>query len=72
MPIRLYSANLIFNFISSADLACILDSTAINSANLTIVIHIYSINNAGLDYILDSIVISLAAQYSNINLSWPK
>ena len=42
-PVRLYSANLIFDFIGGADLACVLDSAAVGGA--------------GLDRVLDSAVI---------------
>ena len=42
-PIRPYSATLIFGFIGGADLACVLDSTAVSGA--------------GLDRVLDSAVI---------------
>ena len=83
MPVRPYSANLIFDFIGGADLACVLDFTAVGGAgldhvlgsaavggiNLTIIIRAYSVSGAGLDYILDSVVIDLAAQYGNTNLS---
>ena len=33
-PVQLYSANLIFGFIGGADLACVLDSTAVSGAGL--------------------------------------
>ena len=45
-PIRPYSATLIFNFIGGADLACVLDSTAIDGVGLIMVAYIYSIGSA--------------------------
>ena len=57
-PIRPYSATLIFNFIGGADLACVLDSAAVNNIDLDHVLDSAAVGGAGLDYILDSIVIS--------------
>ena len=54
MPVRLYSANLIFGFIGSADLACVLDSIAIGSAGLDRVLDSTAVGGAGLDRVLDS------------------
>ena len=59
-PIQPYSATLIFNFINSADLACVLDSIAISGAGLDYILDLTTINSTGLDYILNSIVISSA------------
>ena len=52
-----YSANLIFGFIGGADLARVLDSTAVNGAGLARVLDSAAIGGAGLDRVLDSAVI---------------
>ena len=56
-PVQLYLANLIFSFIGGADLACVLDSTAVSGAGLDHVLDSVAINGAGLDCVLDSTVI---------------
>ena len=53
-PVRLYSANLIFSFIGSADLACVLDSIAVGGAGLDRVLDSAAVGGAGLDRVLDS------------------
>ena len=57
VPIRPYSATLIFDFIGSADLACVLDSIAVNDAGLDYILDLVAIGSAGLDRVLDYIVI---------------
>ena len=85
-PVRLYSVYLIFDFINSVDLACVLDSIAVGGAGLDRVLDSTAVGGVGLDYgclriicwwhnsnhALDSAVIGLAAQYDNTNLGWPK
>ena len=56
-PVRLYSATLIFDFIGSADLACVLDSIAVGGVGLDHVLDSITISGAGLDRVLDSAVI---------------
>ena len=57
-PIQPYLATLIFKFIGGADLACVLDSIAINSIDLDYILDLVAINSIGLDYILDLITIN--------------
>ena len=60
IPIRPYSATLIFRFIGGVNLACVLDSAAVSGIGLDYVLDLVAVGGAGLDYILDSAAISSA------------